>query len=81
MSPPRPLTKEEFIQRELDNEFDGPYDLGPLTNLCATRSYQPGLVVKCYEIIGGMGNIRNEILNCIRFALEGGGEFPPLIVV
>jgi hypothetical protein len=72
-----PVSREEFIRQELKNEIDGPYDGEPLAALCGTRNYQPGLIVKCLAAPGGMGNVRNMMLNCIRFALEGGGSSSP----
>jgi hypothetical protein len=66
--------KERFVEAFMKNEIDGPYDLQPLKDFCASkdRKYQPGLVVKCFSPIGGFGNIKNMALNCLRFALEAG---------
>ncbi|KAF8851043.1 hypothetical protein BDZ45DRAFT_661063 [Acephala macrosclerotiorum] len=74
---------EEFLWQEMNTEIDGPYNLEPLKELCRTRNYQPGLIVGCLAPAGGMGNVRNIILNCIRFALEGGatGFIVPEIMV
>lgn len=69
-------TMEEFVWQEMNNELDGQYDMEPLKELCRRRNYQPGLIISCLAPAGGMGNVRNIILNCIRFALEGGGEYP-----
>lgn len=44
-----------------------------LQALCNTRRWQQGLNWECVAK-GGLGNIRNEMLNCIRFALEAGGS-------
>jgi hypothetical protein len=72
-------TMEEFIRQEMNHEIDGPYNLEPLTKLCRTRDCHLGLIVKCLATPGGMGNVRNMILNCIRFTLEGGGSIPVCI--
>jgi hypothetical protein len=77
--PPRPLDvtkerrKQEFIQRVIGNEVGGPINLDPLSEICRYTEWQPGLIVKCQPVPGGIGNIRNMFLNCIRFALEAGG--------
>jgi len=70
--------KERFVKQFLENEIDGKYDSGPLRDFCASekRQYQPGLVVQCNPPIGGFGNIKNMMLNCLRFSLEAGGESP-----
>lgn len=66
--------KQEFIQDVISHEVDGPMNLAPLTELCSATDWQPGLIVKCQPVPGGIGNIRNMFLNCIRFALEAGGS-------
>jgi hypothetical protein len=68
--------KQEFIQDVLDHEIDGPMNLGPLTELCSNTKWQPGLIAKCQALPGGIGNIRNMFLNCVRFAIEAGGLSP-----
>ena len=72
-----PTTKEGFIEDFLNNEIDGPYDPKPLKDFCRSkrRNYQPGLVIKCSPCGGGFGNIKNMMLNCLRFGLEAGGQF------
>jgi hypothetical protein len=69
------LLKQEFIQDVIDNEIDGPINLDPLSELCRDTQWQAGLIVKCQPVPGGIGNIRNMFLNCIRFAIEAGGLF------
>lgn len=65
--------KQEFIQHVIENEVGGPINLDPLSEICRYTEWQPGLIVKCQPVPGGIGNIRNMFLNCIRFALEAGG--------
>jgi len=67
------MTKESFIADMLETEIDGPYDLEPLAALCRSKEYTPGLIIKCKATPGGMGNVRNMMLNCYRFAIEAGG--------
>lgn len=71
--------KEAFVKQVLENEIDGPYDIGPLRDFCRSteRKWQPGLIVKCEASMGGFGNIKNMMLNCFRFAFEAGGKFLP----
>lgn len=67
-------SKHEFIQAASAWEIDGPFNDKPLRDLCMSKSWQPGLVFKCDDAFGGVGNIRNIILTCIRYAIEAGGE-------
>lgn len=45
----------------------------PLARVCAeTSAWTPGLVFVCDNNSGGIGNIRNFILTCLRYAIEAG---------
>jgi hypothetical protein len=74
-----PDKKGKFVQRFLETEIDGPYDINPLKELCASRNWTEGLIVKCMPPPGGVGNVKNILLNCLRFALEAGGLFPSAV--
>jgi hypothetical protein len=65
--------KGAFVQQYLDVEIDGQFDISPLETLCRSRERTPGLIAKCMPSPGGIGNVRNMILNCLRFAFEAGG--------
>jgi hypothetical protein len=67
--------KELFVEQMLEEEVDGPYNLEPLAELCRSKEQTPGLIVHCKASPGGMGNVRNMMLNCYRFAIEAGGMF------
>lgn len=52
---------------------DAPFVSWPLARICAeTVSWTPGLVFVCDNNSGGIGNIRNFILTCVRYAIEAG---------
>lgn len=52
---------------------DAPFVSWPLARVCAeTTSWTPGLVFVCDNNSGGIGNIRNFILTCVRYAIEAG---------
>ncbi|CZT01337.1 uncharacterized protein RCO7_02033 [Rhynchosporium graminicola] len=55
-----------------DYDFDGPYIGWPLARTCNETKWQPGLVFICDNNSGGIGNIRNFILTCIRYGIEAG---------
>jgi hypothetical protein len=70
--------KDTFIREAAAWEIDGEYNDGPLRDLCSGKEWQPGLIFKCDDAFGGVGNIRNIILTCIRYAIEAGGKTPSL---
>jgi len=67
------IPKEVFMQTVLDSNINGPYDPEPLRKLCETRTWTPGLILSCDGIRGGIGNVMDIALNCIRYAIEAGG--------
>lgn len=68
--------KPVFIHNTLINEIDGPFDNRTIVDLCAKTQWVPGLIFKCEAPEGGVGNVRNIFLNCIRYTIEAGGEYP-----
>ena len=44
----------------------------PLARVCSETTWVPGLVFICDNNSGGIGNIRNYILTCVRYAIEAG---------
>ncbi|KAH9207081.1 hypothetical protein DL95DRAFT_314324, partial [Leptodontidium sp. 2 PMI_412] len=66
--------KALFVQSLLadENEIDGPFNNSTLIELCKTRDWTPGLIFKCEAPEGGIGNVRNVFLNCVRYAIEAG---------
>ena len=59
-----------------ESEIDGPFNNSTLVELCRTREWTPGLIFKCEAPEGGIGNVRNVFLNCVRYAIEAGGLSP-----
>ncbi|KUJ14634.1 uncharacterized protein LY89DRAFT_698321 [Mollisia scopiformis] len=57
-----------------DFDFNGPYVGWPLARACNETAYQPGLIFVCDNNSGGIGNIRNFILTCIRYAIDAGAS-------
>lgn len=63
-----------FVQDILENEVGGSFDPWPIQKLCDEKTWTPGLVISCEPSMGGIGHVRNAQLNCIRLAIEVGGE-------
>ncbi|KAI6714792.1 hypothetical protein JHW43_002635 [Diplocarpon mali] len=57
-----------------DYDFNGPYIGWPLARVCNETQWQSGFVFVCDNNSGGIGNIRNFILTCIRYAIEAGAS-------
>lgn len=55
-------------------DFDGEYIGWPLERVCKESTVTPHLVYDCDNNSGGIGNIRNFILTCIRYAIEAGAS-------
>jgi len=64
--------KGAFVESALTTEIDGPFDNSTLIELCRSRTWTPGLIFKCEAPQGGIGNVRNVFLNCVRYAIEAG---------
>jgi len=69
--------KAAFIREAADWEIDGSFDQRPLHGICAAAKWRPGLIVDCQASFGGVGNVRNTMLTCVRYAIEAGGWFSP----
>ncbi|KAH8791575.1 hypothetical protein BGZ57DRAFT_938925 [Hyaloscypha finlandica] len=55
-----------------DLYFNGKYVGWPLERVCNVTKHQPGLVFMCENNSGGICNIRNFILTCVRYAFDAG---------
>ena len=51
---------------------EAPFIGWPLARVCQETKWTPGLVFVCDNNSGGIGNIRNYILTCVRYAIEAG---------
>lgn len=60
----------DFLESKADDDFDGE----PIASLCWAKNWTGGLVFNCDAPTGGIGVVRNVHLNCIRFAIEAGGQ-------
>ncbi|KAK0734002.1 hypothetical protein B0T26DRAFT_633050 [Lasiosphaeria miniovina] len=64
------LFVSDFLAQEIDGDFDG----RAISALCASKQWTPGLILSCDPTPGGIGQVRNAHLTCIRFAMEMGAE-------
>ncbi|CZS94898.1 uncharacterized protein RCO7_06506 [Rhynchosporium graminicola] len=66
--------KNTFINSLLldKSEIDGAFDNTTITKLCKTTEWTEGLIFRCEGAEGGIANVRNVVLNCVRYAIEAG---------
>ncbi|KAF8847294.1 hypothetical protein BDZ45DRAFT_637205 [Acephala macrosclerotiorum] len=50
-----------------------PVDSQAMRDMCAKQEWNSTLVFTCDENHGGVGHVRNSILNCVRYAIGAGG--------
>lgn len=64
-----------FVRQAVDTEFPTPIDYSPIKEICTRRpdNFRPGLLFTCEGQHGGIGMLRNQILKCVRYAINGGG--------
>lgn len=53
-------------------DIEGPFDGTALNKVCNNVQWREGVYFDCSNNSGGIGNMRNFILTCIRYAIEGG---------
>ncbi|KAL2060238.1 hypothetical protein VTL71DRAFT_9633 [Oculimacula yallundae] len=64
----RPISTPE------NDVFDHPVlDSWELREVCSSTKWNSSLIFTCDDIRGGVGKVRNSILNCVRFAISAGG--------
>jgi hypothetical protein len=65
--------KQVFVNTATQTTVDGPFDNTAIKNLCASRNWTEGLITQCGTPQGGVSNVRNVFLNCVRYSIEAGG--------
>lgn len=65
--------KARFVEDFLNSEIGGPIEGDAIYALCRNRTWTKGLLFQCEPPPGGISEVRNAHLNCIRFAIEAGG--------
>ncbi|KAI1334488.1 hypothetical protein F5Y15DRAFT_409686 [Xylariaceae sp. FL0016] len=71
--PPTSLGPPKLPGNEIDlSDPEAPFVGWPLQRLCSETTWVEGLAYICDNNSGGIGNIRNYIQTCLRYALEAG---------
>ncbi|KAG0645609.1 hypothetical protein D0Z07_8526 [Hyphodiscus hymeniophilus] len=53
-------------------DMERQWDPRPIQELCANKSWTRNVALQCVELSGGVSNVRQEILTCIRWTMEAG---------
>lgn len=63
-----------FIEHAKEVEFPAPFDYAPIREVCTRdpSNFRPGLLFTCEGQHGGIGMLRNQILKCVRHAINAG---------
>lgn len=80
--PPLPL--RPALQTPHKNDiFDfPPVDSEAIRSICANTEWNDDAIFTCDNSVGGIGNVQNSILICVRFAIAAGGSLVvPRIIV
>jgi hypothetical protein len=52
-----------------------PVEIQALKDICSRQEWNSSLIFTCDNNHGGVGHVRNSILNCVRYAIGAGGSF------
>lgn len=63
--------REHFIAASSIVEVPS-FDAAPIRKLCSAATWYPDLVLHCTEARGGLHNVRQQIITCVRFSIAFG---------
>lgn len=75
--------KQAWVDLALGARVELPWDPTPVAQLCAETKFWPNdLYYNCWDSQGGIGNVRQDILSCLRYAIDSGaGMICPLPIM
>jgi hypothetical protein len=62
-------SRDDFIAIASQVEMP-PFEPSAIQNMCPGSPWPKDLVFKCADAVGGLNNVRQQILTCVRFAIE-----------
>ncbi|KAH7410646.1 hypothetical protein BKA64DRAFT_638309 [Cadophora sp. MPI-SDFR-AT-0126] len=65
-------SKEDFVAEAMSAAVEDDFDYGYIAEMCDEQKWDDSVVFECQNLIGGIGNLRQEILHCIRYAIDAG---------
>lgn len=68
-------TRKQFVKKALANDiYTTHYDGTAVRKLCREAKWRDDRIVECNRLAGGIGNMKINLLGCVRFAIEAGGK-------
>ena len=68
-------TQRQFVDVALANDiYTTHYDGAAVRKLCSEAKWRDDRIVECNRLAGGIGNMKINLLGCVRFAIEAGGR-------
>lgn len=68
------LPEQTFIERWLETRLISPFSPSSISWYCNHTTWHPSLVLKYHSVPGGVGNIRNSLLDFLFLAIETGAS-------
>jgi len=59
----------------VDFEIDGAFNGTAIKEVCGKTEFVPGRWLACDNAAGGVGNVRNAVLACLRYSIESGSSW------
>lgn len=68
------VSQDEFVERALEKDiYTHEYDGKGVRKLCKEAKWRDDRVATCDMIAGGIGNLKTNLLACVRYTIEAGG--------
>lgn len=68
------LSQEQFVTKALENDiYVQEYNGTAVRKLCSEASWRNDVVASCDKVAGGIGNLKINLLACLRYTIESGG--------
>lgn len=68
------LSQDQFVDKALENDmYVHQYNGTAVRKLCSEARWREDIVVSCDKLAGGIGNVKVNLLSCLRYTIESGG--------
>lgn len=65
---------EQFVNKALENDiYVSEYNGTAVRKLCSEAKWRDDVVASCDKLAGGIGNLKVNLLACMRYTIESGG--------
>ncbi|KAJ4416302.1 hypothetical protein N0V82_006832 [Gnomoniopsis sp. IMI 355080] len=75
------LSQEQFVAKALDNDiYVDHYNGTAVRKLCSEAKWRDDIVMSCDKLAGGIGNLKVNLLACLRYSIESGAMLIPPVI-